>query len=381
MKRKRDSSSSSDANKARSQKCTSPASPSESSLDPCFAAAARAIGTANSLILLCGAGMSADSGFPVYAALTKGDLRALIEENGGCSSSLTEAQLDYYFISSYRCLEKHPLEFWAFWKGCEQMYRRTKAHEGYGIVKKWRTTLGRDNFYVFTSNVDGHFLRFFKPNEVRECHGSVRRFQCKWLCEEKLYRSAYPKSLHQQTMEQLARETKCLLCSVPGAARPAVCLYNDRDWLDDEHQKKRYQKWQQKLTRLLRKEQKRGALCESGNAHSQSVGAQHTLVLLEIGAGRVINTVRRETERLIRKFHSMPGVTVKLVRITTNRLDAALSPSLEVYFPRSCAPDDSPNHYIPLVATAVEALCKLDELIKMQKQAETNPAPRKLTNC
>ena len=46
-----------------------------------------------------------------------------------------------------------------FWGSCFNSYRKTEPHRGYGILKRWRDLEGSDNVFVYTLNVDRHFLR------------------------------------------------------------------------------------------------------------------------------------------------------------------------------------------------------------------------------
>jgi NAD-dependent SIR2 family protein deacetylase len=46
---------------------------------------------------------------------------------------------------------------WGFYGHRLELYRRTTPHRGFGILRRLAERSGR--FFVFTSNVDGHFQR------------------------------------------------------------------------------------------------------------------------------------------------------------------------------------------------------------------------------
>jgi NAD-dependent SIR2 family protein deacetylase len=56
------------------------------------------------------------------------------------------------------------------------MYRGTAPHEGFNKMLKIAVI---KKYFVYTSNVDGHFLKAgFDEQKIVECHGSLMHFQC-----------------------------------------------------------------------------------------------------------------------------------------------------------------------------------------------------------
>jgi hypothetical protein len=94
-------------------------------------------------------------------------------------------------------IQEAPLTFYGFWGYSHNTYASNEPHEGYHILKKWccgkksklkeapsstpsssaTTSHGFFDFspyFVYTSNVDGHFKRIgFEPENVLELHGSL----------------------------------------------------------------------------------------------------------------------------------------------------------------------------------------------------------------
>ena len=155
--------------------------------------AAEHMSRAGFLLVTAGAGFSADSGLPVYNAIA-------------AVPAYERLGLKYHDLCQPALLQRDPGLFYGFWGACYEQYRRTPAHEGYAILAKWRAQrFGAPSrfaarlraalqgqgcaawdaltpFYVFTSNVDGHFRRFFAPEEVHELHGSALYWQCARPC-------------------------------------------------------------------------------------------------------------------------------------------------------------------------------------------------------
>lgn len=172
--------------------------------------AARALKEADVLLLVTGAGFSADSGLAVYDDI--GRIEAYQLRN-----------LDYSDISQPRWLKKEPALFYGFWGQCFNDYRNTKPHDGYKILQCWRDDKNVDrshiaeemksriqhkyhlqrpfddddailttpykvdhedlnqiagSFFAFTSNVDAHHYDVFEAHEIYDCHGNIELWQC-----------------------------------------------------------------------------------------------------------------------------------------------------------------------------------------------------------
>ena len=317
--------------------------------------AARLIYSADVIVFLCGAGMSADSGLPVYKNYDCSTFLKTLD--AGMFVEAKPKDIDYWFLCSLHGMEREPAVFWAFWKYVHDQYKNTKSHQGYRILAKWLKSLKSrlrnrkelveevrklQPFYCFTSNIDGHLLRLFKKNEVRECHGSIYEFQCKMLCEDKRFTATFDDF---EVLDFQTAQPKCPLCNKTGNARPSVCLYNDRDWLDDEKQKQQYTRWKSNLVRVLKK--------AKFDENSSTV----EVVLLEVGAGRFLQRVRHETETLCKNLGKIPGIATRIIRINKDAEDLV-------------ARDESLDPLIlNLNATALNAFKSIDqEISKLKRQ-------------
>jgi len=91
----------------------------------------------------------------------------------------------------------------------------------------------------------------------------------------------------------------CVLCSAP--ARPAILMFGDMLWQDLESQAKRQEDWTEAVVTEMRERRERG---------ESPVRA----VILEIGAGGNVTTVRRSSEHYLDEFLGA-GAEATLIRV------------------------------------------------------------------
>ncbi|CAK9082325.1 Hypothetical protein (Fragment) [Durusdinium trenchii] len=248
-------------------------------------------------------------------------------------------------------------------------------------------------FYVFTSNVDAHHYDWFQPYEIRECHGNVELYQCSFgraRCGPGLWRAprsfrfavepgsllafaevptpealrpagaagaAGPALRHVgavasgaerrstllrympegQTPEHLLARSfsenhpKCARCRA--AARPAVLMFGewgDKEWLDSQGQVSRWSNFMQGLGEVV------------------AATTNLRCVLLEIGAGTRVPTVRQTSEQILEVLLS-GGANAKLLRVN----------------PKDAEPDDADlaEHILSFQSTGLEFLRAVDALL------------------
>ena len=135
--------------------------------------AADLIGDADGLLVAAGAGMGVGSGLPDFRG-PEGFWKAY--------PALGQRGLKFYEVASPRTFETDPALAWGFYGHRLDLYRRTRPHAGFELLRAWgdRTMQGCG---VFTSNVDGHFQRAgFSASPLAECHGSIHHLQCSVPC-------------------------------------------------------------------------------------------------------------------------------------------------------------------------------------------------------
>jgi len=274
---------------------------SEMQIDSAMKQAVQWLREADGLLITAGAGMGVDSGLPDFRG-AEGFWRAY--------PALQADGIHFEDIANPAAFRRDPELAWGFYGHRLNLYRRTTPHAGYGILRKWAEQM-RHGAFVFTSNVDGHFAKAgFADNSIAECHGSIHWLQCIDRCTEELWSAD---AVQSETDEERCR----LLSAVPtcpncgAVARPNILMFGDWDWVDSNagRQQARLEGW---------------------------LSGVQKLVVVELGAGRAIPTVRnlsvRNGPRVVRinprEFSIDPskGVGIALSALEAlTRLDTLLS--------------------------------------------------------
>lgn len=220
------------------------------------------LSSADSLIFTAGAGMGVDSGLP--------DFRG----NHGMWQfypELGKQQIDFSSIANPAAFYADPELAWGFYGHRLALYRRTKPHQGFYLLKRLAEQLNLP-YFVFTSNVDGQFQKAgFDPQSIYECHGSIHYLQCLGGCQYDIWTATRLKPvIDEQRCQWLGELPGCPTCG--GLARPNILMFDDWHWREQRHNQQK-----QRLDCYL-------------SQYRQPV-------VIEIGAGTAIPTVRYFSER------------------------------------------------------------------------------------
>ena len=225
-------------------------------------AASRWLREASGILVTAGAGMGVDSGLPDFRGPAG---------FWGAYPALKAERLSFQDIANGHLFLRRPELAWGFYGHRLNLYRRVIPHTGFGILRRWAGAKEHGAF-VFTSNVDGHFQKAgFPEQRVLECHGTIHRFQCARPCSDDVWPAD---DFHPEVDEE-----RCLLMSpLPrcprcgGVARPNILMFDDDAWADMRVRRRRMrlEAWLLMVERL---------------------------VIVEIGAGRAIPTVRNMSEQ------------------------------------------------------------------------------------
>jgi NAD-dependent SIR2 family protein deacetylase len=190
--------------------------------------AARVIHAADAFLVAAGAGMGVDSGMP--------DFRS----DGGFWRTypvFADRGLHFEDLASPRWFAEDPAVAWGFYGHRQALYDATTPHAGFGILKGWcdRATGG---WFVYTSNVDGHFQRAgFDEDRVVECHGNIFKLQCRAPCHEALWPAAPPwPDVDPETVRATGELPRCPECGE--IARPNILMFGDADWVPREKRRR-----------------------------------------------------------------------------------------------------------------------------------------------
>ena len=222
-----------------------------------------AIDRAGTLLVAAGAGMGVDSGLPDFRG-PAGFWRAY--------PAFEKLGLRFEQIARSRWFADDPHLAWGFYGHRASLYRDTPPHPGFATLLRWAT--GKGDFFVFTSNVDGHFQRAgFPDDRIVECHGSIHHLQCAQPCCDEICASGLKVSVDESTMQASDPLPRCPRCGA--LARPNVLMFSDMRWVSSrtDEQESRFAQWLDGI-------------------------ADKRLAILEIGAGTVVSTVRWTCERL-----------------------------------------------------------------------------------
>ena len=270
-------------------------------LTPLLQQAAEAIRTADALLIGAGAGMGVDSGLPDFRG-PEGFWQAYPPFRGR----------DFTEISTPHWFQTDPGLAWGFFGHRLQLYRSTRPHSGFDILRRWGARLPGGCF-ALTSNVDGHFLQAGFPAErIYEVHGSIHHLQCTVNCGQGLWSAAETQvSVDESVYRATAPYPECPACG--RLARPNILMFGDDTW-DETRSWKQAQAYRAWLKRW----------------------AARKLVVVELGAGLAVPTIRRECERVggthvrINLRDTQParnGCTLPLRALDAlQRLDELLSP-------------------------------------------------------
>ena len=223
-----------------------------------LARAARLIEGADALMICAGAGMGVDSGLPDFRGNT-GFWRAY--------PALGQARLPFHEIANPASFETDPALAWGFYGHRLDLYRATRPHAGFGILRDWARAKAQSAF-VFTSNVDGQFQRAgFDGDRIVECHGSIHHLQCTRPCMDAIWPAdAFVPDVDTAACRLRGEPPRCPHCGA--LARPNILMFNDGEWIDTrtDAQFERLRAWR---------------------------AAAGKLVVIELGAGVDIPSVRR----------------------------------------------------------------------------------------
>ncbi|WP_202978272.1 SIR2 family NAD-dependent protein deacylase [Mariprofundus erugo] len=231
-----------------------------------IAQAKQAIANADALLITAGAGMGVDSGLPDFRGV-HGLWRAY--------PVLKRRGLSFEDMARLAWFRDEPELAWAFYGHRLHQYRQTQPHAGFGMLLDLCRQKG-DNYFVVTSNVDSHFHKAgFDDSRIHEVHGSLDW----WQCSSGAHKDLWPADDDAVIVdEERFRATRMPYCPDCGeVARPNVLMFGDWRWVDtrESRQAAHFIHWLEPL---------------------RAEGKQ--VAIIEIGAGRVIPTIRELGEHL-----------------------------------------------------------------------------------
>jgi NAD-dependent SIR2 family protein deacetylase len=227
-----------------------------------FTRCAEQIARSSGLLIAAGAGMGVDSGLADFRG-PEGLWRVY--------PPLRQAGLRFEEIANPRAFARDPGLAWGFYGHRLQRYREAVPHRGFSILREIAARLP-DGASVFTSNVDGQFQKAgFADETVFEVHGSIHHLQCATPCSDRIWPADGVEPRVDSSVCRLAPPLpSCPDCGK--LARPNILMFGDWNWLDwrTGQQEARFANW---------------------------CGTASNPVVIELGAGKSVATVRMMSER------------------------------------------------------------------------------------
>lgn len=241
---------------------------------------------ADALFITSGAGMSVDSGIPDYRS------------NQGIIANLNNKGYTYNDLADPKAFLQNAEYSWGWYAQHITEFLEAKPHKGYDLIRDFVNRKKLD-YFIFTSNVDCMWKRAgFSEVRIIEYHGSLDYLQS--LSKKG---PIWPVDMNEiKNIKYNPKTFKCVKSTIPISkyngdyARPNVCFFNDGNYFNTsrfDKIDKIYSKWYMNIASQNKK-----------------------LVVLEIGAGIIVPTVRETSESMIKEHLS-------LINIKSNKNDYA----------------------------------------------------------
>ena len=226
--------------------------------------AAEIIKRSEAIFITAGAGIGVDSGLPDFRG-NKGFWEAY--------PAVAKLGISFSGMANPDWFHSNPKLAWAFYGHRLNLYRTTIPHKGFDILLAWARKKN-DNYFVFTSNVDGQFQKAgFSDDKIEECHGSIHHFQCLSPCRNDIWNA---ENIQVEVDESVFKAQEPLpLCPNCGElARPNILMFGDWSWISHR-------------TR------------EQSNSLQNWLFANENIpmAIIELGAGTSVPTVRWKSEQ------------------------------------------------------------------------------------
>ncbi len=233
--------------------------------------AADTLKNADALLITAGAGIGVDSGLPDFRG-TSGFWKEY--------PPIAKLGVSFSEMANPRWFFEKPELAWAFYGHRLNLYRETIPHSGYFQLLE----IGEEKpggYFVFTSNVDGQFQKAgYNDEYIEECHGSIHHFQCIEPCCNNIWDANEEEIIVDMDAFQ-AQEPfpKCINCG--SIARPNILMFGDWHWMHERssEQSNNLENW------LI-------------NNYQSAMN----IVIIELGAGTSVATVRYKSEEIANKF-------------------------------------------------------------------------------
>jgi len=247
-------------------------------------AISQVLNSGGGLLVLSGAGMSVTSGVPVFrmadGSMSAEFLRFLADYNEArLRSGLPKADDWFSFSVPEMFNNETAKEAWAYWRW-RALRALVEPGSDYRELGRIMAHFGPDRVFVQTSNCDQlHVKAGLSSDSVFEVHGSLGRLQCAAPCSSQLWPadSAFLTRLHEEPSWVPLCPRGCGHC-----LRPNVMIFGDSSLVHSE--------LDSQASRL------KAFMAKFRNPSSQGDVGSHNIIVVEIGAGVVVSSIRSAAE-------------------------------------------------------------------------------------
>lgn len=239
------------------------------------------IDNADACLIFTGAGMGIDSGLSVFRG--KEGLWEKYPDAKGLN-------LGFKDLANPNNYALYPEVVMPFYLDRYKSYVNAEPHSGYYELFGFAETLPF-KYFTITSNVDGMFEKAgFDKDRIHEEHGSIHHWQCSNYHCSRTHKEKGLVDISNKNLDDFDA-LRCGHCNE--RLRPNICMFFDADWMDSiydkqENLERRY------MNNLLEKK-------------------KVNVVVIEIGAGEDIRTIRSKSELAAFDFYT------KLIRINPDQ--------------------------------------------------------------
>jgi NAD-dependent SIR2 family protein deacetylase len=292
--------------------------------------AAELIRNSDALLFTSGAGMSANSGLGTFRGSAAAVWPPLLQHP---ELGYTDIVTPDWFNKPQGNSSKHDtVNFaYAFWADRYNEYASAIPHRGYSIAKQWSELNNVKFAFSFTSNIDGHWIKSgWSESSLFECHGSIHYMQCVYNCCDRAW------STNDELKLEVDSKTNCVINRLPVCpdchelARPNVLMFNDWHFAGQRYNEK---------------------IGLYGQFKADVATAKAKLLIIELGAGTTVPSVRNESECLF----TDKRWTADLVRINPLAEHSTINKSIQ---------DKSKGQALEITLDALTALVLIDKAIK-----------------
>ena len=215
------------------------------------------------VVITAGAGMGVDSGLPDF----RGN-----EGFWNAYPPLQKRNINFMEMANPIWFYREPELAWGFYGHRLNLYRDTIPHKGFSMLLD--LVKSKKDYFIFTSNVDGQFQKAgFDDDKIMEVHGTIHKIKCSGQCKGTF--NAPDEVIDIDENLECKDYPKCSSCN--RAMRPNILMFSDGNYDNFST-----------------------AVKETNFIDFKEKYKDDEILVIEIGAGTAIPTVRSVTESFIK---------------------------------------------------------------------------------